>query len=408
MHEKHLKILEMLSVKRPYDDRITKIWTIEHIMKPARAFGFKPLVDVKGNVIVRVGDGATTLFSCHTDTVHHNGGVQRLMYDPQDMLIWKADGQALGADDGAGVFILMRLMEAKIPGMYVFHVGEERGTLGSKYIASETPHILKPIKRAIAFDRRGTKSVITKMSPGVVCSKEFAEALAAAIDMGHVKDPTGSVTDTARYRDLVPECTNVSVGYHSEHGGNETLDAGYLYDLADHLVKVDFEALPVIRDPKATETYQHVGQHVSYSSGYSGYAGATGSWANTLPPLPANVKRVFVHTRLLLEYPNNEATNSLTDAAEEQHAQESQIEEAEEVEEDEPDSSMPSPVDDTEAFLGLLFGFLDLDVEWMENQFLWDAATEYIERHPDKAITFANDLELLHFEQKLKMLPDMK
>jgi hypothetical protein len=53
---------------------------------------------------------------------------------------------------------------------------------------------------------------------------------------------------------------------------------------------------------------------------------------------------------------------------------------------------VPDPVDDQMAFLTDLFQSLDLDTGYMEAQFLWDAAVDYIERYPAKAREFAAEL----------------
>lgn len=252
---------------RPLDDPFTDAFGHSHILKPLWLLGHKPRVDVRKNVWLRVGE-SETLFSCHYDTAHHKGGWQHLSYDEGTGLIWKNDNAPLGADDGGGIWVLLKLIAAGKPGLYIFHNGEERGCIGSKYIADKNPDLLKGIKRAIAFDRRGTRSVITEMSPGKVCSKEFALELAGRIGMDHEPDPTGSMTDTGQYRSIVPECTNVSVGYMNEHGPNETLDVSYLFDLVDQLYDVNFETLPTVRDPKVYEGRGYNPGYPIYSSAY--------------------------------------------------------------------------------------------------------------------------------------------
>jgi hypothetical protein len=60
-------------------------------------------------------------------------------------------------------------------------------------------------------------------------------------------DDTGSFTDTANYVDSIAECTNVSIGYKSEHTANETLDLNYLGYMAEQVLRVEWEALPKVR-----------------------------------------------------------------------------------------------------------------------------------------------------------------
>lgn len=201
-----------------------------------------------GNRILVIGAEPTTAFSCHTDTVHRNKGHQVVWVDQNKGLYFKDDKECLGADDGAGIWLLLNLIANEVPGVYLFHRGEERGGLGSGYIRRETPEVLKGIQRAIAFDRRGQHDIITSQSCGKCASSEFALALGTAIGMEHKGSSLGSFTDTAQYTHLVPECTNVSVGYEREHTGNETLDYKYLLKLRDALLKVDFEGLPTVRD----------------------------------------------------------------------------------------------------------------------------------------------------------------
>jgi len=212
------------------------------------------------NHMLRIGDDGNTmtiesskkdmpkiLFSAHTDTVHFKNGMQTVCQDTvkQEYFIKEKSG-CLGADDGAGVWILLELIKAKIPGLYIFHRGEECGGLGSSYIAESTPDLITGIDFAIAFDRRGKTDIINEQSCGKCCSDEFVTSLADELNMSHTK-AHGSFTDTANYAGIIPECTNVSVGYEHEHTPKETLHYGYLRMLMDNLLKVDWSKLKSVR-----------------------------------------------------------------------------------------------------------------------------------------------------------------
>jgi hypothetical protein len=67
--------------------------------------------------------------------------------------------------------------------------------------------------------------------------------------MSYIKDDGGVYTDSAEF-DYIPECTNISVGYYSEHTVNEQQDINHLIDLCVACVSVDWESLPVVRDLK--------------------------------------------------------------------------------------------------------------------------------------------------------------
>lgn len=202
-----------------------------------------------GNRYLRLGQ-STTLFSCHLDTVHRDGGVQDILYDAELQIVYKDDGAPLGADDGAGIWLLLQMIKEGIPGLYVFHRAEEVGGQGSSYIAAKTPDLLKGIQRAIAFDRRGTSDIITHQAGERCCSDNFAKALANELFMKHKPCPHGIFTDTANYIELIPECTNISIGYDREHSSHEALDVDYLLELAEAVMEVNWEKLPTERKPE--------------------------------------------------------------------------------------------------------------------------------------------------------------
>lgn len=165
--------------------------------------------------------------------------------------IWlmAAEAYQLGADDGVGIWLMLRMISAGVEGLYIFHADEEIGGGGSRHIADETPQLLDGIVRAVAFDRKGTRSVITHQGIGRCCSDKFGQALGEALGMGYTIDDTGVFTDTANYTHLVPECTNVSSGYYREHTLHEHLDVTHATALANALTKVQWGELPVERQP---------------------------------------------------------------------------------------------------------------------------------------------------------------
>lgn len=190
------------------------------------------------------GSSAPFAFCAHTDSVHNRqikDTRQTVGYDSiRKEYFVNAKGQrdCLGADNAAGCYVLLQMIESGAPGLYVFFRGEERGGIGSEYVAKYRPELFSGTSAAIQFDRRGTKSIITHMFVGRTCSDGFARSLGVALGMGHVPDDTGSFTDTANLSGLVPECTNVSVGYDNEHGPHETLRWPYLKKLAARLCAV--------------------------------------------------------------------------------------------------------------------------------------------------------------------------
>lgn len=200
-----------------------------------------------GNRWQRIGTRPTTLFCAHTDSVHATSGRQRLREDRRTRRFYKDDGRPLGADDATGCWLLLQLIAHGVPGLYVFHREEETGGDGSDWIARETPGVLAGIERAIAFDRRGTGDVITHQCRVRTCSTDFAQALAVQLGLGFAPCAEGVFTDTAHYAGLIPECTNLSIGYEHAHTGAEYQDYGFLEELVPALLRVEWAALPVAR-----------------------------------------------------------------------------------------------------------------------------------------------------------------
>lgn len=214
------------------------------------------LIDGAGNLHVdlRTRPEHRSMFTAHTDTARFGGGVNPVRIDGN---IWRADkNSCLGADDAAGIAVLYNMIINNVPGYYVFFRGEECGGLGSSWVAAEMPELFVNIDRAIAFDRAGYSDVITHQRGGRCCSDEFAHALADALTTEtewFMPDATGVYTDTAEFTHIIPECTNVSVGYKHQHGDREEQDIQFLQILAEIVLTVPWDDLPVVRNPKVHE-----------------------------------------------------------------------------------------------------------------------------------------------------------
>jgi hypothetical protein len=210
--------------------------------------------DKNGNYFYKIGE-SRTVFASHLDTVCREQTSVVHIFDG-DLI--KTDGKTtLGADDKAGVTILLHLMRNKIPGLYYFFIGEEVGCIGSG-LAAKSGDFNGKYDRIISFDRRNVGSVITYQSSSRCCSDSFADSLAFQLNksgygLSYKKDEGGVYTDSAEFVDIIPECTNLSVGYYKEHTVNESQDIKHLENLAEACLKVDWENLPTERDPSKTE-----------------------------------------------------------------------------------------------------------------------------------------------------------
>ena len=209
--------------------------------------------DKHGNYIIDVGE-SKTMFASHIDTADRTK--QRVRRTVAGDYIGTDGKTILGADNRAGIAVMLHLLRHDIPGRYVFFVGEEAGRIGSTF--AEKDGIADAISRVICWDRYGERSIITHQMGERSCSDQFAIALANAYDkQGLTLDPDegGTYTDSYSFTDVVPECTNISVGYFGQHTTAETQNARFLVDMAEASLEVDWENLPTIRNPFAAPEY---------------------------------------------------------------------------------------------------------------------------------------------------------
>ncbi len=231
----------LLETKRPTNNPLFCLTTTIGLLD---MLNIKHEVDAHGNVTVNLG--GHTSFTSHTDTVDNKLGHNHLDIDEEGGMVTVKNGGVLGADDGAGMYVMIRMILAAKPGYYVFFATEEQGRVGSsKY---DMP---AHIKKCVSFDRKGYDNLITHQMGEPGCSDAFANAFIASFDLPYVKDPTGSYTDSYTYFTSVPECVNLSVGYFDQHTKFEALDFLFLEELVDACITLDWEALPVERDPHA-------------------------------------------------------------------------------------------------------------------------------------------------------------
>ena len=207
-----------------------------------------------GNFYLLIGDKPSTMFTCHLDTACTKQ--ERVNHVFLGDFI-KTDGKTiLGADDKAGMSIILSMIEKNIPGLYYFFLGEEVGCIGSGKVAANWHNLEFSdfITKCVSFDRRGTKSVITHQFCGRCCSDEFAQDLADKLNLtgnnlSMELDNSGFLTDSAKFVELIPECTNISVGYYNEHTKSEKQDLAFLQALSKAVCQIDWESLVVKRTP---------------------------------------------------------------------------------------------------------------------------------------------------------------
>ena len=263
--------------------------------------------DGMGNYYIQIGE-TNTMFTCHLDTADR---VQTSVKHVFDGTIIRTDGSSiLGADDKAGMTVMLYMIKNKVPGLYYFFIGEEVGCVGSGRLATcwTKTDFSKYVKKVVSFDRRGTDSIITYQMFGRCCSDEFAKELANRMNatgnrMDMRPDNTGILTDSAKFVKLVPECTNISVGYQNEHTGRESQDIDFLRRLCNTVCRVDWETLPIKRDYSKADEDEY-GDPYGDPYNYGNYEDKSKEWIEenyTHVLLEGKTKKVYIATSQIVD-----------------------------------------------------------------------------------------------------------
>jgi len=248
--------------------------------------------DEHGNYYIKIGE-TKSMFCAHLDTYCYQ--YKRVWHTFSGDTIGTDGTTTLGGDDKAGIVVMIKMIEAGVPGLYYFFRGEEgvtspTGTWGSKQALKSYKDNFKKYDRCIAFDRKRSDSIITQQMYSACCSDEFAEQLIKDLGQNgltYKEDDTGMWCDSGVFMELIPECTNVSMGYNNEHTFNETQDIGHLEKLTNACVKIDWESLPTKRDPKKVSkkvgryNYDYDYNWDSYYGGRYNYGGYSNSSKKT-------------------------------------------------------------------------------------------------------------------------------
>lgn len=261
------KLIEMLRYMRP-EGSICQEAFCDRFLEPVMG---SP--DTYGNYITTIGDNPVVCFTAHHDTVHKIGGFQNLTL--RGDTVHTKDSNCLGADCTTGVWLILEMIEAQIPGIYIVHAGEESGCIGSRALVDSCPPFLETIKAVISFDRRGYDSIVTHQMGSRTASNAFAESLSNILGLGMSPDDTGSYTDSNEYANLVSECTNISVGYFNQHTRYEYQDLSFARELRDALLAADWSKLVFQRDPFQVESRFDRNNPWFYEGPYVGYRSKT-------------------------------------------------------------------------------------------------------------------------------------
>lgn len=236
--------------------------------------------DPIGNFMIKIGE-SKTMFASHMDTAGKEQTPLRINHEwdydskAQRLKVNSGGESVLGADDRAGMTIMLGMILNNIPGLYYFFMGEESGRIGSEWAMEKMA--FTDYERVICWDRRGYSDFITHQMGQRGCSDEFARALIEQYEnlgIMYVMDDTGTYTDSYSFYQDIPECTNLSVGYENAHTKWEWQDVEFLQEVYEASLLIDWEGLPTKQNPHDREdVYSRAYWKADYGYGYD--TGAT-------------------------------------------------------------------------------------------------------------------------------------
>lgn len=203
-------------------------------------------VDYYGNIVAEktygVGNGPTILLNAHLDVCKELVEGRKIIKDNH---IWSSSKGILGADDRAGVAVILGVLKdlkqrrdftGKIK--IIFTVEEEIGLIGAHKVED---YFLWDVDAAFVVDRRGTGDIVTSCGGYIPFCKEsfgqWIEQQASEAGLMGYKCTAGGSSDTKVWASHGIQSVNLSVGYRNEHTPAETLNVEACYQTFQ-LVKV--------------------------------------------------------------------------------------------------------------------------------------------------------------------------
>lgn len=222
----------------------------QFVIKQIRSYVDYLTIDRYGNILAektyRSGNGPTILLNAHLDTVEEIVPDRTIL---KNGAIWSSSDGILGADDRAGVAILIHLAkylrETSFHGKvkFIFTVEEEIGLVGARHIDE---YFLWGVDGAIVCDRRGTNDIVISCGRFIPFCDEsyckFFEEVANKHQLGNWKCTAGGSSDTKIWAEHGIQSVNLSVGYSNEHTDDEFLNVTATYNTVQLLLKVFEEA----------------------------------------------------------------------------------------------------------------------------------------------------------------------
>ena len=187
-------------------------------------YSTESFIIAKGNIPVCLVAHLDTVF----DSRRARSPISEFYYDQEKSVLWSPDG--MGADDRAGVFAILKILEKGYRPHIIFTQGEEQGCLGAKALVREFPKSpWKKLNYILELDRRGEKDCVFYQCG----NDEFVEYVES---YGFLEN-YGSFSDISQFGPAWGcAAANLSIGYWDEHSELERLFLDETYATIDKVI----------------------------------------------------------------------------------------------------------------------------------------------------------------------------
>ena len=181
----------------------------------------------KKDYLMAEGDLPVCLVA-HLDTVFAEPP-QDIYVDKEKKVIWSPQG--LGADDRAGVYAIVDLIEKGYRPSVIFTTEEEVGGIGASKLITKYKTCPFDIKFIIELDRQGLNDCVF-YNCGNENFEKYINNFGFITNYGTFSD----ISIIAPYWDIA--AVNLSIGYYLEHSKTEHLKYGELEETIDKVVNI--------------------------------------------------------------------------------------------------------------------------------------------------------------------------
>ncbi|PWV98544.1 peptidase M28-like protein [Paenibacillus cellulosilyticus] len=218
-------LLELLSITAPSgQERPVAEYLIERLQKQVDRVEFDHYGNVIAQRIYGTGIGPTILLCAHMDTVWVDPAREIL----QDGDIWHSSVGPLGADDRAGIAIILAVLRSLArSGAFhgriklAFTREEEIGRIGSEQLNLAW---LSGVDMSVVVDRRGSRDIVVRNSRMAFCEWSLAaywESIGTMCGMTGWRAVEGGLSDAVTFAAYGIPSVNLSAGYEYEHTAEE-------------------------------------------------------------------------------------------------------------------------------------------------------------------------------------------